>query len=308
MTKRSELNVARRYYITQLSAFDAAICEAVAVSQACSGRKSSANVGYASYVFARMCGAGISLIRGAPLTRWVRADFDDWQLSALAGHARSLLDGFLLFNYLIEPIGSEDELRARIDVMHINDCTRRIKLHEDVGATQDLSRFEAQRDDLRKRLIGNDYFNSLPPGVRKRCLNGQFLMISARGELLERLGINKGGYDAIYDLWSHHIHILPISFYRLEPSGRGTGVENETDRTYMAEALQVGSAILVSATDLMVNQFPDTASTRRGIESAFSPGPTENVRNWRSEMKRRLLQTSPAENLLTKAIRRSLEK
>jgi hypothetical protein len=114
----------RTAYNAALTKFDAAICEAIAVSQASSGRQPEANVGYASYVFTRMCGAGISFIRAAPLSRWIRADFHDWHFGGVAGHARSLLDGFLLFNYLIEPAKSEAELKARINVMHLNDSPR----------------------------------------------------------------------------------------------------------------------------------------------------------------------------------------
>lgn len=73
------------------------------------------------------------MIRAAPLTRWVRAEFDDWRFGAVAGHARSLVDGFLLFDYLIEPPQSEAELKTRVNVMHLNDCTRRIELHTNLG-------------------------------------------------------------------------------------------------------------------------------------------------------------------------------
>lgn len=264
-------------YQAALSRFDASVCDAIAVSQGTSGRLPAMNVSYASYVFTRMCGAGISLIRAAPRSRWVHANFDDWQFGAVAGHARSLLDGLLLFSYLIEPAKSEAEFQARINVMHLNDCTRRIDLHTNLGHTDDLEGFEKQREELRGRLKGNEYFTALPDATQKNCLNGRYLMIESRDEMLARVGFEKGQFDALYDLYSQHMHILPLSFYRMEANGRGTGVENPTDRAYIAEALRIGASILVVATDKMVGEFPDVAGVRNGVKSTFSPGPKENV-------------------------------
>ncbi len=270
------LHIDRAKYKAALENFDAALCEAIAVSQVSAGRHPPVNVGYASYVFTQMCGAAISMIRASPLTRWVRSDFDDWRFGAIAGHARSLLDGSLLFNYLMAPVQSENELKARIDVMHLNDCTRRIELFKNLGVFKDIEVFEKQRVELQDRLVSNEYFNSLPSRVQKNCKNGRFLTIDTRDEMLAKMGFGKGQFDAIYDLWSQHVHILPLSFYRIEPNGRGTGLENDSDRGYMFQALELCSGILAQATDLVVQQFPDVASVRKGVKSTFSPGPTEN--------------------------------
>lgn len=272
----AELHINRAKYKAALEKFDAALCEAISVSQASAGRLSPANVGYASYVFTQMCGAATSMIRATPLTRWARSDSEDWRFGAIAGHARSLLDGFLLFNYLMEPIQSEAELKVRINVMHLNDCTRRIELFKNFGIAEDIEGFERQRAELQDRLLGNEYFNSLSPAVQKNCKNGRFLTVDTRDEMLAKAGFEKGQFDALYDLWSQHVHILPLSFYRIEPNGRGTGLENDTDRAYMFQALEICSGVLAQATDLVVQQFPDVASVRKGVKSTFSPGPAEN--------------------------------
>ncbi len=268
--------VDRATYKSALDKFDTSLCEAIAVSQASAGRVPAVNVSYATYVFTQMCGASISLIRATPLTRWVRAEFDDWRFGAVAGHIRSLVDGFLLFNYLIDPAKSELELKARVNVMHLNDCSRRIELHTNLGFTDDLEGFEKQREELRERLTSNEHFKTLPAPIQKNCLNGKFMMIDSRDEMLAKVGFEKGQFDALYDLWSQHVHILPLSFYRIEPNGRGTGVENDTDRTYIAQALGIGAAILTESTDRLVEQFPDVAHVRQGLKSTFSPGPMAN--------------------------------
>ncbi|MGW9065604.1 hypothetical protein ACWGPO_16055 [Achromobacter animicus] len=271
-----EVRINLAAYKAALAQFDAAVCEALSVGQASANRMVRPNVGYASYVFAQMCGAGTSMIRAAPHSRWVHSDFHDWRFGAIAGHARSLLDGLLLFTYLIEPTDSEEEIHARLNVMHLNDCTRRIEMHQKINAIDDIERFELQRAELIQRLAENSYFNALPESVQKSCRNGRFLTIHTRDDLLAKVGFNKGAFDSTYDLWSQHMHILPMSFYRMEPDGRGTGLENDTDRAYMANALIVCTAVLSDATDLMVEQFPDTADVRLGVKSKFSPGPASN--------------------------------
>lgn len=152
-----------------------------------------------------------------------------------------------------------------------------MELHTNLGFTRDLEGFEKQREELRVRLNGNEYFKSLPAAVQKNCLNGRFMMIDTRDDMLAKVDFEKGQYDALYDLWSQHVHILPLSFYRIEANGRGTGVENDTDRSYIAQALTIGAAILTEATGKMVEQFPDAAGVRKGTKSTFSPGPAENL-------------------------------
>jgi len=266
----------RAAYKKVLRELDAATCEAIAVSQATAMRYVAPNVGYASYVFTRMCDVAVALMRATPLSRWTRSDFVDWHFGAVAPHARALLDGYLLFNYLIDPPESEAELKARMNVMRLNDCTRRIELHANLENYDEIAGFEIQRAELLERLKDNEYFSALPVAVQKQCLNGRFLMIDNRDAMLAKVGFEKGHFDALYDLWSQHVHILPISFYRIEPNGRGTGIENDTDRTYIAQALSVSAAVLAEVTDRMTEQFPDAGDVRQGVDSKFSPGPDAN--------------------------------
>lgn len=313
VTETKKPTVDRDAYTIALQKFDAAICEATAVSQATANRFVSSNVGYASRVFTRMCGTGIAMIRATPLSRWIRSDFDDWQFAAVAGHARGLLDGYLLFSYLIETPESEAELKTRINVMHLNDCTRRIDLHKNLGITDNIVEFEQQRTELQGRLKNNEFFATLPTDVQKQCLKGRFPIIDNRDMMLAKVGFDKGQFNALYDLWSQHIHILPLSFYRIEPNGRGTGLENNTDRTYIAQALDVCAAILAEATDLMVAHFPDAKAACKGTNSTFSPGPASNLPKKSTPTKKNERATPAeicrlAESKLTAAIKKTMGK
>lgn len=276
MTTTKTPTVDRGAYKTALEKFDVAICEAIAVSQASANRMAAPNLGYATQVFARICSAGMALVRVAPLSRWVRSDFENWDFGAVAGYACGLLDGFLLFRYLIKSPKSDAELQVRIDVMNINDCTRRIELHSNLGSLADVAGFEKQRSEIQDRLKSNDHFLTLPDPLQVQCLNGSVLMIDGRDEILAAVGFPKNQFDAMYGIWTQHSHILPMSFYRMEPNGRGTGLENEVDRSYITQSLEICAAFLTDATDCMVAHFADAADSRKGIKSRFQPGPVLN--------------------------------
>ncbi len=115
-------------YRAALKTFDACVCEAFAVGQAIGSRIAPPHLGYGTHVFTRICANAVALVRAAPKSRWVRSDADFWDLAAVAGHARSLMEGLLLLHYVIKAPVDQDEWSARINLMHLNDCCRRAKI------------------------------------------------------------------------------------------------------------------------------------------------------------------------------------
>lgn len=81
-----------------------------------------------------------------------------------------------------------------------------------------------------------------------------------------------------WDLWSQQSHIHPVSFLRMQPNGRGTGLECDPDHLYLAVAMLISDGILEAATDKIVEVFPDVAGKRKGLDSKFSPRPKRNRR------------------------------
>lgn len=267
----------RMHYEEALHVFDGAVCEATAVGQAQAGRMADPCVGYASYVFSRMCAHGTAIIRAAPLSRWMESDHEQWGFHAVACHARALLEGNLYFHYLMSPVNDLlEEGRARITLLQLNDCCSRIKMFAD--NQEQLQGFQAQRDELVDRLKTIPFFQQLAPPVQAQCLSGKKAWFMDRAQLVEMVGMNKVQFDVIWDLWSQHSHIHPMSFYRMEANGRGSGLENDTDRAYLTTAMLICGGILEAATESMVEAFPDVAGVRQGVDSKFSPGPKANAR------------------------------
>lgn len=267
----------REDYMLALECLDNAVCEASAVGQAQAGRMAAPCVGYGTYLFARMCSHGVAAVRAMPYSRWVRSDHQEWGLNVLACHARALLEGNLYFHYFMQPTDETlDEGRARVTLLQLNDCCSRLKMF--AGSEQQRLWFEQQRDELQARLRSIPFFLRLSPPLQAQCLIGKKAWFLDRAQLVELVGMDKAGFDILWDLWSQHSHIHPVSFLRMEPNGRGTGLECDPDRLYLAVAMLISAGILEAATDKIVEVFPDVAGERKGLDSKFSPGPKRNRR------------------------------
>lgn len=266
-------HVSMEDYHVSLRRFDVAVCEACAVSQGIGVQMAEAYIGYTTHIFARMCIHANIMIANVPESRWVKKDYPFWDLSLVASHTRAILEAELLFHYLSKENKTEGEWSAKLNVMHMSDCVKRIEFFNTIKDEEQVQGFEEQRDEITKRLESNEYFMSLDSGTRKRCLSGKALTIPNRDELLKELGQDPKEFRVIFDLLSHYTHILPLSFYRMEANGRGTGSFNKTDLSYIAMSINRCSEVMEKATDKMAEFFPETQRLRKGLRSKFAFGP-----------------------------------
>jgi hypothetical protein len=269
--------VSMKKYRAALAHFDARVCETMAVGQAISMRLSEPHIGYGTYVFARICTQAVCMVRAVPESRWVRSSSQVWDVAAVASFARSIIEGQQLFAYITQPPESPEEWATRINVMHLYDCTKRIRVLSARLEKEELDAFKAQAEELRGRLRGNPWFNALKPSLQEKLLRGEDLTIATRAEQLELTGWDKWEFFALWDILSQYAHVLPFSFYRMEHNGRGTGLNNDFDRSYLALFMSKCSVVLADCVDRMVVMFPDAASARLGLNSKFSPGPWRNL-------------------------------
>ncbi|WP_241610150.1 hypothetical protein [Rosenbergiella epipactidis] len=251
--------------------FDAAVCEASAVSNSIGVKEAEWHIAFATHVFVRICNHAEAMAGAIPESRWAKKDSYSWDLSFVAPHARAIIEGNLLFYYVSKKPSSDEELRTKINVMHMNDCVRRISFFEE--GTSDYIGLNKQKDELTERLNSIDYFQNLSGPTKKRCLNGKALMIPSRDELLIEMGEDVRAFNIMFDFLSNYTHILPISYYRMEANGRGTGCFNEVDLNYICIFMEQCTQILRSQTDKIVDFFPDLSKVRKGIrsKSTFAP-------------------------------------
>ncbi|MFK3662354.1 hypothetical protein ACI2I2_17860 [Scandinavium sp. NPDC088450] len=252
---------------------DIATCESMAVGQALANRFEEPYKGWASFIFTRLCMHASLIMRNSPKSRWFKADHDLWDYSCIAPHVRAIMEGELLLYYIAQPPKSEEEWLVKLKIFHLNDCNRRIKLLEVSGDEDGVTFFCGEKEKLINELSSLEYYRNLPGEIQKKCRQGKILTIHSRDELLALCGIDKDGFNVIFDHLSNFTHILPYSFYRIEPNGRGTGIMNDTHKGFIYSGLIAASESLNRCTDIMVDLFPDVKSRRKGLKSKFSPGP-----------------------------------
>lgn len=264
-------------YQELLDEIDAVICESLAMNQFTAGRYVAPHIGYGSQIFTRLCIHGECLLSAAPMSRWFKKDFHFWDLSCIAAHVRALMEGYLFYMYISEEPLSEDEWKAKLWTMHMNDCIKRLKLMQSTGNSERVYFFEAERQSISDNLNSNEFFQGLSTSVKKGCLNGKYLMIYSRDELVLKYGLDKKVFDNVFDILSNYIHILPISFYNHEPNKRGSGLFNDADLGYLCMCLGIVISLMRQCNDRLESCFPDAQSCRKGKKSTFSPGPRTNL-------------------------------
>lgn len=285
----SNIYLSKAKYKESLAHFDASLSEGCAVSQAISGRMVHPSLGYATHVYTRILAHGRNLIGSVPLSRWFKSDYEDWDFGVNAGNVRSILEAALLFHYLYSAASDPDTQKAVVQLMHLYDLTKRIKIIHNGGGDLDSQRFRAE---IVENLKETQRFNRLPKKVQADALKGGKLMLETKSDIMARLGWVESDYNLLWNLTSQYVHVQSLAFYRIEPNGRGTGIENDFDRGMLAFSLEVCSEVLRGMTDVLCEAFPDAIDHRNGINSKFSPGPVRNSDLGRNRAERRRLSRS----------------
>lgn len=280
------LSFSKDDYRVQLSSFDGAVCEATAVGQAVAGRLASPAIGYSTHVYTRICAHAQSMICAVPKSRWVKRDFEIWDVSSVASHARSILEGYLLFRYLADAPNDEDIQRTYVNVMHLYDCKKRMKILPFVLPEEEIIGFQKQAVEIEGRLNSSPFFQKLDQRLKKDLLAGRWMMITSQSELVSQLGFDKEEFDFFWNYLSQYTHILSFTFYRIESEGRGSGLKNDFDRETLCLVLQFCTSLLKQSVDRLIELFPDSAEARQGVDSKFSPGPIKNLPKHRKRTNR----------------------
>ena len=264
----------RDQYSKSLAKFDAALCEGCAVSQATSGKVVRPSLAYATHVFARILAHGRNLIRSVPGSRWCSSDYDDWDFGANAGNFRSIMEAGLLFHYLCDADPDPDNQRAVVQLIHLYDLTKRATIIYDGEMDDEIA---AVRTQIIERLKGTRGFMALPPDVQNNALKGKRLMLESRENIMTRIGWDKSLFRFFWNLTSQYTHVYSLAVYRIEPNGRGTGIENDFDRKFLAFGLDTCAEVLKGITDALCRHFSNVKAVRNGSYSKFSPGPSRNL-------------------------------
>lgn len=253
-----------RTYRDALGAFERAVYTAIAVSGELSGRPSATSqIFWASVLFARLCNFSVSLSKLLPGSAYSSGKADEvWDNSSVSSLARDIFECFLLFHYLCIDPGAPAEASARQTLMHLHDCTMRLRVFH-VEETAERIFYEGEQVRLRELLESNVYFAALSEKRRKRLLAGRDLMFLSQDEILDRLGEDRTLFRRHYEMLSAHTHSLPLAFYSGLEDGRGRGVENPAEKNYMAQSVATVARFLARASESYRAMFDEVVQHGR---------------------------------------------
>jgi hypothetical protein len=263
-------------YFHELAKFDAAVCEASAVSLAVSARVELPTITLATHVFTRMSAHGTAAITAAPGSRWSMKVREIWDVSVIATHARALLEGCILFHYLANAPADLDIQGVYAKTIFIYDCKKKISFFRDILPPEATTLHETQLNELTSEIQSIPYFQGLNDKLKKQILNGDHLMIVDRAEVINEIGIDRRVYDRMWGSLSQYSHIFSFTLIGIKENGRGTGPMNAFDVSALKDVLGFTTSILSRSIYKMVQLFPDIKPAQQGINSKFTPGPQWN--------------------------------
>ncbi len=227
-------------YIRQRRRLQSSWGDAVISSDEARAKDAGVRRYWSSILLVRICLIGRSLLRLCP-------DFDNqdplmhWDFASAGTIARSVFECGLFFRYFTTDVEAQ-EWRARQNIMQLADCTERINLFSMLNNLEEVSGFQAHAEDLRQRLLGNSYFQTLESKLQKTLLQGARASIYTLRQLADEY-IRDDSVWFFYQSTSSNTHSLPFSFYRMTEHGR-IGVENDVEKHYFAMAMSVAADII----------------------------------------------------------------
>lgn len=157
----------------------------------------------------------------------------------------------------------EDESQARLLLMQLQDCTERLHLFQNGGASSEkILGIEAGVNDICTRLSSNQYFARLPARVRKSLRKGNTASILTPGQILDRMGILDQAVRAFLAFISSHADVSPLAYYRTGENNRGRGEENDIDKYYIATAVDLACDFILRASADMEALFPEALAEK----------------------------------------------
>jgi hypothetical protein len=246
------------------------LIDAISTSQATRGLPSGQNGRrfWASVLLARICGVAASLQLILPNSA-SNIHGKVWDSASALSLCRNIFETDLALLYLCTDEMDDEDYDLRIKLVFLHDSQERPRIVGKIGGSEkevgkDFYAEEANR--LRGEIASNSVFLLLPNWKQKRLLEGKTPYYLSQDELIQRRGEDANTLRGIWELLSSHAHSYPFSYYRvLEDPNRGTGRENDTDKSYCGLSAQLTATMLSRAALSVRKLFPEVPKVSRCI-------------------------------------------
>lgn len=216
---------------------------------------------WASVILTRICSLSASVLWVCPGSV-LNPKSLTWDFESVAALCRSMFEAILMLFYFLEQV-SDDELNLRIKLVHLADCTERIRLFSWMGALDDLAGFVPTAVSLRVQLEANPVFQSLPEKVRNELRTGNKATLFGKGEIIRRANEDPDQALGFYRFISNYVHCLPLGFHRTAMHSRN-GIEDDVDKGYMGMTLDFTAQWLEKGVERFEAAFTDLVAFGTG--------------------------------------------
>lgn len=216
---------------------------------------------WAAIILTRICALSASVLWVCPGSV-LNAKSLTWDFESIAALCRCIFEAVLMLFYLGLEQATDDEWRLRIKLVHLSDCTERIRLFHWMGSNEEIAGFVPTAFWLRQQIRANPAFLALPKKIQKGLLPGDKATIFGKEEIITRWGEDPEKALGYYRFISNYVHCLPLGFHRTALHGRN-GVENDVDKANMGMALDFTSQWISKALDGFEEAFANLVTFGR---------------------------------------------
>ncbi len=168
-------------YLQDLRTLEALCQSAMKLSITTSGREVSIwREKYGSHIFGKICMTAIAILKLLPKSRFNVAvnNMEIWDISSVCSLARSLIDAYYSFQYLIIEKVDKHELEFRVTLWSLHSESERLKMLELFKSTSNkLDEIRKNIAELTRKLSGNKFYKSLDSKAQKKFSSGEIRYI-----------------------------------------------------------------------------------------------------------------------------------
>lgn len=207
------------HYLQDLKTLETLCQTAMNLSITTSGRMASSwREEYGSHIFAKICVTVIAILKLLPKSTFyvAKENMEIWDISSVCTLARSLIDSYNAFHYLIIEKVDRDELEFRFSLWHLHSECERLEMLELIKSTS--SKVEELRqniENLRKKLKNNKFYQKLNLKEQKVYSSGDKGIFLTNREISKKAGINPDYYKAVYKYLSNYVHTYSFSISQI---------------------------------------------------------------------------------------------
>ncbi len=206
-------------YLEDLKKFDMLCKAATKLSIDTHGRKvDSWREEYGSRIFGKIVATAIAILKLLPESQLFNliGNFKIWDISSISVLARSLLETYNIFYYLIIQEIENDELEFRFIVWNLHSQVERLKMLDLIKSKH--PEIEMIKNDIQKwkyKLENNSFYQALTNDQKKDFRKGKKGIFLTNTQISEKAGIDPDYYKSTYKSLSSYVHTFPFSISQI---------------------------------------------------------------------------------------------